>query len=89
MNVMKHWVSQPVTQSDLNLFSLVTMAQYCSVLLVRLMLLVDHVMSCDILLGVLLRKLEAGLMGISHVIVDEIHERDINVSHCVVCNCQL
>ena len=29
--------------------------------------------------GVLLRKLEAGLVGISHVIVDEIHERDINV----------
>lgn len=29
--------------------------------------------------GVLLRKLEAGLIGISHVIVDEIHERDINV----------
>ena len=30
--------------------------------------------------GVLLRKLENGLHGISHVIVDEIHERDINVS---------
>lgn len=29
--------------------------------------------------GVLLRKLEAGIRGISHVIVDEIHERDINV----------
>ena len=29
--------------------------------------------------GVLLRRLEAGLIGISHVIVDEIHERDINV----------
>jgi ATP-dependent RNA helicase A len=29
--------------------------------------------------GVLLRKLEAGLRGVSHVIVDEIHERDINV----------
>ncbi|GLD68596.1 ATP-dependent RNA helicase A isoform X1, partial [Lates japonicus] len=28
--------------------------------------------------GVLLRKLEAGIRGISHVIVDEIHERDIN-----------
>ena len=28
--------------------------------------------------GVLLRKLEAGLRGISHVIVDEIHERDVN-----------
>lgn len=31
--------------------------------------------------GVLLRKLEAGIRGISHVIVDEIHERDINVSN--------
>ncbi len=28
--------------------------------------------------GVLLRKLEAGLRGVSHVIVDEIHERDVN-----------
>ena len=32
--------------------------------------------------GVLLRKLEAGIRGISHVFVDEIHERDINVSFC-------
>ena len=31
-------------------------------------------------LGVFLRKLESGLKGISHVVVDEIHERDINVS---------
>lgn len=30
--------------------------------------------------GVLLRKLEMGMRGISHVIIDEIHERDINVS---------
>lgn len=30
--------------------------------------------------GVLLRKLESGIRGISHVIVDEIHERDLNVS---------
>lgn len=37
------------------------------------------------LTGVLLRKLEAGLRGISHVIVDEIHERDLNVS--AVCFC--
>jgi len=29
--------------------------------------------------GTLLRKLEGGLRGVSHVIVDEIHERDINV----------
>lgn len=28
--------------------------------------------------GVLLRKLEAGLRGVSHIIVDEIHERDVN-----------
>ena len=31
--------------------------------------------------GVLLRKLESGLIGISHVIVDEIHERDMNVRY--------
>lgn len=30
-------------------------------------------------LGVLLRKMESGLVGVSHVIVDEIHERDLNV----------
>lgn len=30
--------------------------------------------------GTLLRRLEGGLRGISHVVVDEIHERDINVS---------
>ena len=30
--------------------------------------------------GTLLRKLEGGLRGVSHVIVDEILERDINVS---------
>ena len=35
------------------------------------------------LTGTLLRKLENGLRGVSHVIVDEIHERDINVRHCV------
>ena len=29
--------------------------------------------------GVLLRKLVNGLVGVSHVIIDEIHERDINV----------
>ena len=34
--------------------------------------------------GVLLRKLEAGLRGISHVIVDEIHERDINTDFLLV-----
>lgn len=31
-------------------------------------------------IGVFLRKLESGLRGISHVVIDEIHERDINVS---------
>lgn len=35
--------------------------------------------TCVLCAGVLLRKLEAGLVGISHVVVDEIHERDINV----------
>ncbi len=32
----------------------------------------------------LLRKLEAGLIGVSHVIVDEVHERDINVRTAAV-----
>jgi len=34
---------------------------------------------CITCVGTLLRKLESGLRGVSHVIVDEIHERDINV----------
>lgn len=29
--------------------------------------------------GVLVRMMESGMRGISHVIIDEIHERDINV----------
>lgn len=35
-------------------------------------------------IGVLLRKLEAGLRGVSHVIVDEIHERDVNSDFVMV-----
>ena len=46
----------------------------------------DH-MIYFVLLGVLLRKLEAGLAGISHIVVDEIHERDLNVCLCFVCVC--
>ncbi|GIX94584.1 ATP-dependent RNA helicase A protein [Caerostris darwini] len=34
--------------------------------------------------GVLLRKLECGLRGVSHVIVDEIHERDVNSDFLMV-----
>ncbi|XP_063795837.1 ATP-dependent RNA helicase A protein-like isoform X2 [Pseudophryne corroboree] len=34
--------------------------------------------------GVLLRKLESGIRGISHVIVDEIHERDTNTDFLLV-----
>ena len=34
--------------------------------------------------GVLLRKLEGGLRGVSHVIVDEIHERDLNSDFLLV-----
>ncbi len=34
--------------------------------------------------GVLLRKLESGLRGVSHVIVDEIHERDVNTDFLLV-----
>ncbi len=40
------------------------------------------VMFCTV--GVLLRKLEAGLRGVSHVIVDEIHERDVNTDFIMV-----
>ncbi|XP_064458368.1 ATP-dependent RNA helicase A protein-like isoform X2 [Ornithodoros turicata] len=42
---------------------------------------------CSILfctVGVLLRKLEAGLRGVSHVIIDEIHERDVNTDFIMV-----
>lgn len=35
-------------------------------------------------MGVLLRKLESGLRGVSHVIVDEIHERDINTDFILI-----
>uniref|UniRef100_A0A914VHA8 RNA helicase n=1 Tax=Plectus sambesii TaxID=2011161 RepID=A0A914VHA8_9BILA len=34
--------------------------------------------------GVLLRKLEGGLRGVSHVIVDEIHERDLNTDFILI-----
>ncbi len=34
--------------------------------------------------GVLLRKMESGLRGVSHVVVDEIHERDINTDFLLV-----
>lgn len=34
--------------------------------------------------GVLLRKLESGLRGISHIIVDEIHERDLNTDFILI-----
>ncbi|XP_035917098.1 dosage compensation regulator isoform X1 [Anopheles stephensi] len=35
-------------------------------------------------IGVLLRRLEGGLRGVSHVIVDEIHERDVNSDFILV-----
>ncbi|XP_064617044.1 LOW QUALITY PROTEIN: ATP-dependent RNA helicase A-like [Liolophura sinensis] len=34
--------------------------------------------------GTLLRRLESGLRGISHVVVDEIHERDLNTDFMMV-----
>ncbi|PKK27240.1 DEAH (Asp-Glu-Ala-His) box helicase 9 [Columba livia] len=40
------------------------------------------VMFCTV--GVFLRKVEAGIRGISHVIVDEVHERDINTDFLLV-----
>lgn len=39
------------------------------------------VMFCTV--GVLMRKMEQGMRGITHLIVDEIHERDINVGRSV------
>ena len=32
----------------------------------------------------LLRKLEAGLRGVSHIVVDEIHERDLNTDFIMI-----
>lgn len=40
------------------------------------------IMFCTV--GVLLKKLECGLRGVSHVIVDEIHERDVNSDFIMV-----
>ncbi|XP_076767184.1 dosage compensation regulator mle [Xylocopa sonorina] len=40
------------------------------------------IMFCTV--GVLLRKLECGLRSVSHVIVDEIHERDVNSDFIMV-----
>ncbi|XP_053976176.1 dosage compensation regulator isoform X1 [Hylaeus volcanicus] len=40
------------------------------------------IMFCTV--GVLLKKLEGGLRGVSHVIVDEIHERDVNSDFIMV-----
>ncbi len=40
------------------------------------------IMFCTV--GVLLRKLENGLRGVSHLVVDEIHERDINTDFLLV-----
>lgn len=34
--------------------------------------------------GVLLRRLENGLRGVSHVIIDEIHERDLDTDFVLV-----
>ena len=45
-------------------------------------ILLGSVLFCTV--GVLLRKLEGGLRGISHVIVDEIHERDVNSDFLLV-----
>uniref|UniRef100_A0A158P5Q9 RNA helicase n=1 Tax=Angiostrongylus cantonensis TaxID=6313 RepID=A0A158P5Q9_ANGCA len=40
------------------------------------------VMFCTV--GVLLRKMESGLRGISHIIIDEIHERDVNTDFILI-----
>ena len=39
--------------------------------------------------GVLLRKLENGLRGVSHVVIDEIHERDIDTDFLLVLMCDM
>jgi len=39
--------------------------------------------------GTLLRKLENGMRGVSHIFVDEIHERDLNVSMVMKKPCNL
>ena len=54
--------------------SLLSLSYYLSLFLSPLPLSLSSLVQ-----GVLLRKLEAGLNGISHVIIDEIHERDMNV----------
>ncbi|CAJ0581783.1 unnamed protein product, partial [Mesorhabditis spiculigera] len=40
------------------------------------------IMFCTV--GVLLRRMESGLRGVSHVFIDEIHERDINTDFVLV-----
>ncbi|KAH7693942.1 dosage compensation regulator isoform 1, partial [Aphelenchoides avenae] len=40
------------------------------------------VMFCTV--GILLRKMESGLKGISHLIIDEIHERDIDTDFLLI-----
>ncbi|KJH50005.1 hypothetical protein DICVIV_03878 [Dictyocaulus viviparus] len=40
------------------------------------------IMFCTV--GVLLRKMESGLRGISHIIIDEIHERDVNTDFILI-----
>ncbi|VDO94441.1 unnamed protein product [Heligmosomoides polygyrus] len=40
------------------------------------------VMFCTV--GVLLRKMESGLRGISHIFIDEIHERDVNTDFVLI-----
>ncbi|CAD7960544.1 unnamed protein product [Amoebophrya sp. A120] len=39
---------------------------------------------CYMTVGVLLKRLAAGLHGVSHVIVDEVHERDVNTDFLLI-----
>ena len=39
---------------------------------------------CYMTVGVLLKRLAAGLHGISHVILDEVHERDVNTDFLLI-----
>lgn len=64
------------------------MERFCSVQLVNIFFCIFLYFSIIIynthFLGVLLRKLEDGMRGISHIIVDEIHERDVNSDFLMV-----
>lgn len=71
-----------VTVFDLKAIFHAISGLFCFVLLVSVRVcacVIGNGSLISVFSGVLLRKMEAGLVGVSHVIVDEIHERDLNV----------